>query len=273
MAYAQQSGRKRSEYPQVRTRKAAILWYLVHHGGALEDSSGRATAVMNEAIQPVAPSSTGLTNFTATLTELELDGLLAREVHGRRTKSLVLMVTEEELARHPHYGSDPWKRVTPPLRVVPPRVEVPEVVPALPTEVLPEVASAVVPPAVEEEEPWTPPPLDPSVDPQALLSHAITFIAQAMATSRPNQPEHDPKVLHRLSETLDENQRLRRKVGAAGDEIMALRTEVRGLREAKRALEANIATIAKGALDEAGYRRFIDLDRLVRTAPTSGKGE
>lgn len=273
MAYAQSASAKRGEFPRVRNRKAAVLWYLAHHGGALEDASGRATAVMNEAIQPVAPSKTGLTNFTATLTELEIDGLLAREVHGRRTKSLVLMVTPEQLAEHPHYGDDPWKRETPPLRVVPPREDEPEVVPALATEGLPALASAVPEVVVVEEEAWTPPPLDPSVDPQALLSHAITFIAQAMATSRPNQTEMDPKVLHRLSETLDENQRLRRKVGQAGDEIIALRHEVSGLRAAKRSLEANIATIAKGALDEPAYRRFIDLDRLVRTAPGSAKGE
>lgn len=272
-----------SEYPTTIRTKRAIVWFLIHNG-TLEDRSGKATALLAEKIRPVDHrfERLGIAAKSSMLLAMERDGLIRRLVNGKRTMMVEAAVSAEDLRRHPTYGTDPWptaRAATPdpepePQPETPPTPDEPETPLDGPqTPPAPEMAPTPAgtpdlpwtPPAPETM--WTPPPLPADADPHALLGQAMAFISQAIATSRPVE-RTDPDVLRRLSDTLEENQRLRRRLDAAGDELRALRTEAAALRTAKGLLETNLQTIANGRLDVSALRRFREWDQMVRSAPT-----
>jgi len=268
-AYGKSTANKAVEFKAMRNRKAAVLWWLAHHGGTITNHSGRASVELAASIAPIDPAATRVKNFTSMLAEMEADELILRDVKGKRTMAVTLVPTADELARHPRYGVDPWPTNGNPARPVQPDLRVVTAAEEQPSPIV-TVRPADGPTAAVDAE-WTPPPLAPNADPHALLAQAMAYIAQAMASSKPVTAA-DPTLLGRLAFTLEDNQRMRVKLNAARDEVVALHAEVTGLRQAKHALEENLRVIANGRLDEGALRRFKELDRMVRSAPGTHKG-
>jgi hypothetical protein len=112
------------------------------------------------------------------------------------------------------------------------------------------------------------------LEPIGILIEAVRLISTAIPlTMSAANAAPDVDVLDRLAATLADNERLRRKLSQLGDELHATKAERDGLRKAKHMLETNLSDMAKGSLNEQNYRRYVDLDRLVRAAPGSLKGD
>lgn len=264
--YGRPSSDKAHEFGRVRRRKALILWYLAHHGGKVEHPSGIATGQLSDGIAPFVRAGEGTTNFRTLLAELEADELILRDIRGKRTFSIVLVPTVEELRQHPQYGDDPFPPNGTPVPESPGTVV--DAIPP-PRQSLVVVPNPPVSPLDTKYAPnWTPPPLPDGADPHVLLGQAMTYIAQAIATSKPIE-RSDPEVLTRLASTLEDNQRLRGKLSATEDALRAARDEATALRKAKGLLEDNMRTIANGRLDEQALRRFRDLERMMQTPPNA----
>jgi len=266
--------------PTIR-KKAAVLWWLAEHGGTLESGSGVATSELADAITPLvrAGERTGLAAFSGLLTALENDGLVIRDVRGRRVFSVALVPTADELRKHPRYGRNPWPHTNGQPKPEPVATIADEPLDGSTQDVGPvephaSTVNAALRAEVVNEQPdlfadWTPPPAPtPNADPHTLLGLAMSYIAQAVATSRPIE-RTDPQVLQRLASTLDDNQRLRTKLAVAEDTAHALRDEVTGLRKVKAMLEDNVRTIAAGRLDEGALRRFRELERFMQAPPNA----
>jgi regulator of replication initiation timing len=80
-------------------------------------------------------------------------------------------------------------------------------------------------------------------------------------------------ALSKLSARLEDNDRMRRQLRQAGDEIQALRYERDGLRSRLRATEANLTAALKGdAVQAINGEIMRRVDSIMRVAPTTGKG-
>jgi predicted nucleic acid-binding Zn-ribbon protein len=80
-------------------------------------------------------------------------------------------------------------------------------------------------------------------------------------------------IAGKLSARLEDNDRMRRQLRQAGDEIQALRYERDGLRSRLRATEANLTAALKGdavqAINGEIQRR---VESIMRVAPATKKG-
>lgn len=248
-----------------RRNIARILWDLIEQGPA-ESDSGQATNVLKLRLGALEPSRVGDaeglgTGFSAQLRQLEDWGLIAREVGGKRTYRITATVAPATLTAA---GYDRAYCGTVPRR-------------AEPLSLIGETEPDTEPePALIISEQWV---TEPKVDtdglaPVGYLIEAVRLISQAIPmTMIPAAIDPNPEVLDRLATTLADNERLRRKLAQLGDELHATKQERDGLRKAKTMLEHNLSDMAKGALNEQHYRRFVELDRLVRSAPGSTKGD
>ena len=253
-----------------RRNVVRILHDLLEHGPAKE-KSGRATLVLRERLEArgdIEASSNGdfLNVLSMTLKDLGEHGLVARQMNGKRT-FLIEASVDWDFLDAAGYGYD----YVPKVGVKPP-----------PPEPKVEVESPEPPPALAIVEHRTDPSnnvlelVDDSFRVDADRLRPIGYLVEAsrlvaMAVSEWENP--DTKLGYRLADVLEENDRLRRKLHLAEDRCHALSGERDGLRRAKQMLEANFDRLAKGSFDEAGYRRFKELDKLIRSAPSPTKAD
>ena len=124
------------------------------------------------------------------------------------------------------------------------------------------------------------PPLDISIASQVAMSLLTTVVEIISAGSGAAVDEKVRKlqgdlndVMTKLSQRLEDNDRMRRQLRQAGDDINALRLERDGLRSRLRATEANLTAALKGdavqAINGEIQRR---VDAIMRVSP-KGKGD
>jgi hypothetical protein len=207
---------------------------------------------------------------------MEAAGLIRRDMNGKRCYRIESLVTGQALAAagygrrrvdmpaptdEPLTVAEPEPEPTPPLVLVPRHSTHPSVYPEV-DEALPDdepLSSAV---HVDTA----------SLQTFGLLVEAMRLVGLAMA-QLPALSAPDPGVAQRLATTLEENQRLRHRAARAEDLNVALKAERDGAVRMKQALQANLDNMAKGAFSPEQYRKFIELDRTMRAAPTSAKGD
>jgi hypothetical protein len=124
------------------------------------------------------------------------------------------------------------------------------------------------------------PPLEISIASQVAMSLLTTVVEIISAGSGAAVDEKVraltgdlEDVMGKLGARLEENDRLRRQLRQAGDEITALRHERDGLRSRLRSTEANLTAALKGdAVQAINGEIMRRVDAIMRVAP-KGKGE
>lgn len=256
----------RREFESTKLHKRQLLWHLAHHGPVTDRQSGRASAKLLTALG----NPFGLAHFSQVMKDLENDGYLRRETRGKRTYEIALAMPPERLAADLSYGKDPFPKPWDVDEDEPEDqadgVEEPEHEPAL----------RMVPPAPDD---LGETPDDAVGDPYECFGRAVALIARGMTLTRPltDRPGADEQVARlarlveegqrRLGQQFEETTRLRRRAELAEDTVIALKQEVAGLRQKDRVMQANIEQLAKGRLDEAGFRRYDELSRLQSARP------
>jgi hypothetical protein len=209
------------------------------------------------------------TNMTPLLRQLERHGVIARKLNGKRCYLIEATVTPDLMVRAGY--SKRFAGITALTPVEEPLAE-PAPEPIEPTFDSPPALVMIQEPALigaPEVRVDT-----AGLEPVGILIEAVRLISTAIPLTMSAANAAPPvDVLDRLASTLADNERLRRKLSQLGDELHAAKAERDGLRKAKHMLETNLSDIAKGSLNEQNYRRYVELDRLVRAAPGSLKGD
>ncbi|MET0461987.1 MAG: hypothetical protein ABW007_02500 [Chitinophagaceae bacterium] len=126
----------------------------------------------------------------------------------------------------------------------------------------------------------TGPPLDLQIASQVAMSLLTTVVEIISAGSAASVDEKVRKlqgdlndVMQKLSARLEDNDRMRRQLRQAGDEITSLRHERDGLRSRLRATEANLTAALKGdAVQAINGEIQKHVAKIMRVAPTT-KGD
>jgi hypothetical protein len=234
---------------------SALLWTLKDMGGTIESTSGRAgSALADEAAKrgtPIHPQ----VNLSQLIGELDTGiygGCIKRDTGIRRTYAITLLLAEDEMPPKPrHLRAAPEKTlfVQPVASDPDPEPEPePEPIP-VPPEPQPEpvVDTAVV---VETVEPVIPPLVVVSDEPLDLALTAATSVAKVIeallvrGAEAKGEPSPDAEEMAvRLAQTIEENNRLRRKVNDLSETVQAKAKECEGLHKALRVSEANLKTL------------------------------
>lgn len=254
---------------------AAILWELAE-GGDVVDSSGRATIKLGTRLKRWHISVPQ--NMAKVFVDLETTygRCIAREVNGRRTYAIRLLLDREKLPPRPtgvaEIDTDDYDEAD---EVEVDEVEVDEVeadevdVPETPEEVddddwgepFDDDGAFEI---LETPEPKAEHTVDRLLLIQSLATEVLMDVAQLAAAT--TQPAADEAALTRLAETLDENARLRRHLAEAKGVAVARANEAEMLRRSLRQVQANLDALRTGAMaNDEGFRA---LDRIMREAPT-----
>lgn len=257
------------------------LW---EHGPIIDRSSGQATRKLFERIIAAYPESiddlgnptSASTFFRHALNAPAFD----RETNGKRTYSIALRAMPRVWFDKLMADID---NDTSPIDPEPTPEPTPE--PVAPTE--PPVSTddefAMMIQGMQLDAPTVydePPPLDISIASQVAMSLLTTVVEIITAGSGAAVDEKVRKlqgdlndVMIKLSQRLEDNDRMRRQLRQAGDEIQALRHERDGLRSRLRATEANLTAALKGdAVQAINGEIQKRVDAIMRVAP-KGKGE
>lgn len=297
---------------ETRITVPALLWTLHDMGGSISDSSGRSGAKLADMAKqrgmpfhPIHQPNRLTGKHTGTLSQLlaELDagrmaGSIAREINGKRTLKITLLLAPEEMPPRPHPVVT--KQVTPtavPKQVTPtavpfgraanrPVVAAPDVTqqsvfvqsappiepepqpvpePAPAPEPEPEDVAAVVGPVPT----WQPTVLAPLPvvhpdDPMEQLlvaQEAITAAQIAMAAMVHPVPEtrdEDDQIAVRLATALEEGSRLRRKVADLQETVTAKAKEAEALRKALVQAQSNMRAIREASTQSQGLERKLN---------------
>ena len=279
--------------PATKQTVAALLWTLHDMGGVIEDSSGRAAnklaKMAAERGTPLAPGWNGQTLSTL-MRELDhgrYGGSVSRMCNGKRTHKITLLLSPEEMPPRPRSvkqqsvfvqpvepvdggtGPKPADEPVAPPEPTPaphpgpggeprpddPNVEAPEL--AVVTEPVEEVVEPTIPPliAVADDD-----PIAKLFAAQQALN-AATMAVIAMPPVIVEAPvEQDDDVAKRLAATLEENNRLRRKVNEATETLRAKGKELDGYRKQILLLQNNLRAIQEASNNAGKVER--DLARL-----------
>jgi hypothetical protein len=236
----------------VKVTIPALLWTLHDLGGEISDSRGRTGRKLAEmaisrgyTISPThRPGETGLAQL---LSELDsggrYGGCIEREMNSRKTYKIRLLLDAGQLpprppVRNPAAGGTGPRPVEDPQPTPAPEPE-PEPVPDEPEAVEP----TLVPLALADAD-----PVDLLLKINKMSMDAALAIAATIGQSRDQDD-----VARRLADTLEENNRLRRKVNDQAETISAKVKEINALRQALNLAQSNLAAIQQSA-NEAGQR-------------------
>lgn len=252
---------------QSREMARAIVWTLHDLGGVVTSTEGYAVRDLFEQIAkrtPCEPDDT--TRYLLQRMYGHDDGItyygrqiLAKAGSARKCHRIELLVNEDELPRRPEGMRVPARPVKQKARVLAVKKAEPE-----PPSLSPPVANgqstlnkaddqidrqleaAPLPPTPKPAV-ATPAPVEGVLDPidlilaaQRLMTDAILQIASSVPPVAEMDPLVDDTVLRRLNETLNENQRLRRKVAEAS---LARDAKVKEVDIVKRALAETQANL------------------------------
>ena len=264
----------------------AFLWALKDMGGVCADKHGRAPSMVITHAEKIGIPIHPRSNVSAMVRELETGayaGAIARTKAPTRTYRVELLLTDEQMPPKPFpvkttkveperlavtekpkadggtgpRPADPTPEPKPHPGPPPgPRPEDPNTKPEL----------AVVPPgpAPELVEPALPPivavpasdPLNALLEIQGLAMQAVLGLAQQMGQGVDPQDAADRDAEKaRLAATLEENQRLRRKVNELTETIVAKGKENDAMRKALMVAQSNLAAIQKASADSPDRER------------------
>lgn len=288
------------------TEKSLRMWYAgakrfiltdLWLGGEVSDpQSGRAVGKMWERMAERFPGEKlgQPTSFAGLATDAMNAAAFQRNTNGKRTYSVKLVAMPEIWYQRVLEMVDEFEDTSP----------IPPDVPDLPEPVQPSaedraaavmMESVVFPTPTDDEfqsiidgisldaptqytDPT--PPLEFSVASQVAMS-LLTTVVEIISAGSSAQVDEKVRALQgdlndvmaKLAQRLEENDRMRRQLRAAGDEITALRHERDGLRSRLRATEANLTAALKGdaaaAVNSEIQRR---VDQIMRVSPTT-KGD
>lgn len=266
----------------ITTTIPALLWTLHEEGGEVHDSSGQAGRKLAEMAkargyviarthEPDHSTGSALSSLLGQLDHGDrYGGCIEREMNSKRTFTIRLLLDVEQLPPRPHpvvikqapsspaaggSGPRPAEDPTP----MPPAEPTPA--PEAPEQ--PETALVLAQPDVEVVHPVLPPlAIVDDADPVAILLQIqdlsmTAVLAVAKSIGERGEPvvdaderDHQAK---RLADTLEENNRLRRKVNDHAETISAKTKEINALRQALKVAQGNLHAIQQNA-NEAGQR-------------------
>lgn len=269
--------------PVYRVR-AEVVAALMRHGGTIKHAGGRATSRLVEEMAAYGWHA-NIKTFGHLLSDMEEDGQILRDTKAKRTYEIALGdVPDNVMRRVKDLG---LVTSTPEPEPEPAPEPEPEPESVIETEAAPA-------PALEGEQAPTPPEtVAPPVDVDQLAAALLRQVARTLdsQTITPEEvndlrraAEHfeaetvqavqaRDEMSRRLAETLEENQRFRRKLSEATDLANARRTQIERLVREKNELDANLkaAIKASGSVVDAEVRKR--LERVMRAAPGTTKGE
>ena len=233
-----------------RNSVAALLWTLHDLGGVIESDAGRAGSMLATAAEergtPIAPRL----HLSAIFAELEEGGIygacILRDKHRpKRTYKITLLLAEDEMPPKPRH-----------LKAAPERTISVQPVASDP-EPQPEPEPAPVPPEPQPQPEPVEDVVTPEIPPLVVLSEEpldlaltaaddIAKVIQALLVqgARPAEPNSDTEEISvRLAQTIEENNRLRRKANDLAETVRAKSAECEGLHKALRVSEANLKTL------------------------------
>lgn len=228
-------------------------------------------------------------------------GTISRVVNGKRTYKIKLMITEDQLPPRPLpvvvKKVEPTKPAPEPVRVItkaeadaaikPASAPPPPVVPATTNgsevgQETPLPAGLDIAPPIDEPDivvPTVPPlviaeagAIDLLLEIQQLVMRATIAVATDIGgNDEPRQTDDYDDVTRRLAETLEENNRLRRKCNDQAETLMAKLKEIDALRKALAIAQNNIKVMqdahAQGADLERKLNRLNGTQRAIASRP------
>jgi len=282
---------------ETRQSIPAFLWALKDMGGVAEDKQGgramaKVIAHAEEMGTPLHPRS----HPSAMIRELERGayaGAIERVKGEKRTYRITLNLTDEQMPPKPAparvkvestvvattSNDDEWIEQqltkaggTGPRPVEPEPEPKPHPGPSgepRPDDpnVKPELSVVPVEPPVASIEPVLPPlavvsstdPLNALLEIQSLAMQAVLGLAQQIGQGVDPQEAADRDAeKNRLATTLEENQRLRRKVNDLTETAMAKAKEIEAMRKALMVAQSNLSAIQKASADAPNRERQLN---------------
>ena len=242
--------------------KPAVIRYLWEYG-EITDKSGKASITLHKKLSRDGASSHPFA--VANLMQGTINrAAFEREIRGRRTFRIKLVALPER-----------WYRKL--------QEDISKTFPAIRTEGTivwtpppPEPEPIEEPAPVEQSSPV----LDIEIASQVAMS-LLTTVVEIISNGKPEAIDSKVRTLQanldtvaeRLGERIQDNERLRRDLRQAGDEIHALKHERDGLRRELRATQTNLSAALKGeALTAINHEITKRVDQFMRATPTA-KGD
>lgn len=272
----------------------ALLWTLHDMGGGIKSSDGRAAHHLAEMAkkrgmpfhpvhQPAAGRKTGsLSQLMGELDRGRYAGSISREVNGKRTLRITLLLAPEQMPPRPHPVVTRQVEPTAPAKPKTPARFGNVAFKA--TQDTPDVTQQPVfvqsaPPVDPQPEPEPTPAPEPQPEPVvddaaketvvgqvAVVGHllniqdlAIEAVKALLSTPAPERPVGDDRdydqLAARLATTLEENNRLRRKLAESQETAVAKHKEAEGLRRALINTQNNLRAIQEASAQATGLER------------------
>lgn len=265
----------------------AILWTLHELGGEIHDKrTGFALSkLVSEAERmgwPVHPG-TNMSQMLANLEDGRYGRIIERETNGRKTYTIRLLLSEAELPPRPNKVKSYPVESVPKKSVFAAKVKsatetVEEEVDRLkamleadtaPESETPELVVPSIPPLMVVSDD----PMDLLLQIQQLSMTAVMALATSIGTPVPspdNSAERDAERA-RLATTLEENNRLRRKLNEATETLVSKTKQCEALQKALALANNNLATIQNAANQAPDRERKLanlrGVERLMQQPP------
>jgi hypothetical protein len=263
-----------------RVTVSVLLWTLHEMGGKIHDPQrGRCGSLLLEeaakrgyVVDSMHKNGGGtVSQLLADLESGRMGGCIRRHTNGKRTYTIELLLAEAELPPKPHPVIVRKADDTGDSRPAP----VAEEPPPAPTTAPSPIAAVTDEPAQASVEPTLPPVVAVSGN----LGDVLTQIQQlsfqawmlsATSTGEPAPPVSDEQAV-RLAETIDENNRLRRKVNDQAETIRATIKERDGLRQQVMLLQNNLRVVQEASNGagqlERNLNKFNGTQRAIASRP------
>jgi hypothetical protein len=258
--------------------RESLLRTLWNEGTFVDEKTGRASRkLLDVAVAKYGFKAKTITGVLALLNSTTFEPAVERKINGKRTYRV-------ELVALPQYWFD---NLTKPVEVVEPEpVEIQPAPPVVDVEAHQPAELDVDDRRLSVVDPG-PPPVDvePSMEFQvteavahALLTQVIEIITAGPTviadTQRVTTLEADIRQAQaRLSQRLEENDKLRRVVRELQDQLAAAHNERDGLRHRLKAAEYNLEKAMSGDAQRIIQGEVMkELDKVMRAAPGSSKG-
>lgn len=273
---------------EVKHQVLGILWEL-HDRGDIRDDSGFAVEILRRRLddRPSRFRLPAAANYI--LRQMETGGrygaCIEREVDRTKLRAIRLVLDEDELPL-----PRPWPAPADEQSADQTSLTQPESIEAAAVELARSASLHVVAP-VDHAEPEDAEPIisageDPyeiaigddgasdAISKLLLMQHLATDVILDLAqlagrwapTTQPvAEPQVDDESAYRLSQALDENNRLRRNLNEVTETLRAKAKEVDAVRKALRQVQANLDALRQGSqINDSGFKA---LDRMMRETP------
>lgn len=254
---------------KLKNAVAGVLWEL-YDNGDIEAPSGTAVPILRRRLEE-RPRPYRLPPATAYLfRQLEEGGryghCIDRQLNGTAVRSIRLRLSEEELPR-PRPWPAPKREEPAPEPTEQPAPEVEPAPVAEPEATFDGRGIAVVGPRLDTAQ--VPVGADDAIAKlllvQSLATDVILDLAEMAGRQAAQAPSEDGALLHRMSQALEENNRLRRNLAEVTETLRARTKEVDTVRKALRQTQANLDALRTGSqVNDSGFRA---LNKMMTERP------